>query len=250
MMTSEIKYRLDEYIIVERAGVFLTWVSHIAIGAQLTGRCSIFGNILVIGPQEHEEAGFLKLEFDEQLRKLPAWTKTTYYCLASSIRKIGTGQSLAHELKIHPHILKIDVVDRDIKGPGSFRLGRYRIIIDGNNIIAWQSIGELNRTIGGKCAIESGVLFLGQNEIESDDAQSRRGFFSCQKLLPQWIKLLHGDSMDLSGFVGNQDPGNLMRQLGSQRALRLVWVTTYQLFRVKNSEKKGPPSLGYQVPSG
>jgi len=188
MMTSEIKYRLDEYIITERAGVFLTSVSHIAIGAQLSRRCSIIGNILVIGPQEHEEAGFLKLEFDEQLRKLPAWTKTTYYCLASSIRRVGTGQSLAHELKIPPHILKIDVVDRDIKGPGSFRLGRYRIIINGNNIIAWQSIGELNRTIGGKCAIESGILFLGQKEIESDDGQSRRGFFSCQKLLPQWDK--------------------------------------------------------------
>jgi len=188
MMTSEIKYRLDEYIIIEGGGVFLTWVSHIAIGAQLSGRCFIIGNILVIGPQKHEEAGFLKLEFYEQLRKLPAWTKTTYYCLASSIRKVDTGQSFAHELKVHPYILKIDMVATDIKGPGSFRLGRYKIIIDGNNIIAWQSIGELNRTISGKCAIESGILFIGRKEIESDDGQSRRGFFSCQKLLPQWDK--------------------------------------------------------------
>ena len=67
MMTSEIKYRLDEYIIVERAGVFLTWVSHIAIGAQLTGRCSIFGNILVIGPQELRSA--LELGQNRFLRK-------------------------------------------------------------------------------------------------------------------------------------------------------------------------------------
>ena len=188
MMTSEIKYRLDEYIIIERGGVFLTWVSHIAIGEQLSGRCFIIGNILVIGPQKHEKAGFLKLEFNEQLRKLPTWTKTTYYCHASSIRKVDTGQSLARELKVHPYIPKIDTVAKDIKGPGSFRLGRYKIIADGNSAISWQSMGALNRTINGKCVIESGILFIGQKEIESDDGQSRRGFFECQKILPQWDK--------------------------------------------------------------
>lgn len=84
--------------------------------------------------------------------------------------------------------MKIDVMATGIKGPGSFRLGRYKIIIDGNNMISWQCIGKLNRTISGKCIIESGILFIGQKEIESDDGQSRRGFFSCQKLLPQWDK--------------------------------------------------------------
>jgi hypothetical protein len=187
-MTNEIKYRLDDYIIIERDGVFLTWESHIALGAQLSGICLIIGNILVIGPQKHQEAGFLKLEFNEQLRKLPAWTKTKYYCFASSIRKADTGQSLARELKVHPYMPKINMVATDIKEPGSFRLGRYKIIINGNSVISWQSIGELNRTISGKCVIESRILFIGQKESESDDGQSRSNFFACQKVLPQWNK--------------------------------------------------------------
>jgi hypothetical protein len=188
MMTNEIKYRLDEYVIIERDGVFLTWVSHVALGTQLSGISLIIGNILVIGPQKHQEAGFLKLEFNEQLRKLPAWTKTKYYCLASSIRKADTGQSLAHELKVHPYIPRINMVATDIKDPGSFRLGRYKIIVNGNSVISWQSFGEFNRTISGKCVIESGILFIGRKEIESDDGQSRRDFFASQKLLPQWDK--------------------------------------------------------------
>ena len=174
---------------MEQGGVFLTWISHIALGAQLSGRCFILGNILVIEPQEREEeAGFLKLEFYEQLRKLPAWTKTTYYCFASSIRKIDTGRSLARESKVRPYIPKIDMTAAEIIGSGSFRLGRYRIIVDGNNVISWQSIGELNRIVSGKCVIESGIIFIGQKEIESDNGQDRREFFAGQRVLPQWNK--------------------------------------------------------------
>ena len=92
MMIDEIKYRLGEFIIIEHRGVLLTWVTHIALGAQRSGRCFIFGNILVIGPWDREEAGYLILEFHEHLMKLPAWNKTSYYCFASSLRKVGTEQ--------------------------------------------------------------------------------------------------------------------------------------------------------------
>ena len=108
MTTSEIKYRLGEYVIIEHGGILLTWVSHTAIGAQLSGRCFIIGNILVFGPTEHEEAGFLILEFFEQLMKLPAWIKTTYYCFVSSLRKVGMEQSILGDLIEHPYIPKID----------------------------------------------------------------------------------------------------------------------------------------------
>jgi hypothetical protein len=187
-MTSEIKYRLGEYIIIEHGGFLLTWESHIALGAQLSGRCFIIGNILVIGPKEHEEAGYLSLEFYEQLNKLPAWTKTSYYCFASGIRKVGTGQSVMNDLIEHPYISEIKKEPGNIKEHGSFRLGRYEITVDRNGLISWQTIGKLNRTISGKCVVESGILFIGPEEIELDNGQSRRDFFAGLKLLTQWDK--------------------------------------------------------------
>ena len=177
MMTNEIKYRLSKYIIIEHGGIVLTWVSHTALGAQRSGRCFIIGNILVIGPKEHEEAGFLILEFHEQLMKLPAWAKTTFYCFASTIRKVDTEQSIMNDLIEHPYIPKIDKEAVKTKGSGTFRLGRYKINVDESSIISWQTIGELNRIISGKCFTESGILFIGPKENEFEDGQGRRNIF-------------------------------------------------------------------------
>jgi len=188
MMTHEIKYRLGEYVIIEHGDILLTWVSHAALGAQLSGRCFIIGNILLIGPKEHEKAGFLKLEFHEHLMKLPPWVKTTFYCFASSILKFDTGQSIINDLKQHTYIHKKDNEAVDTKDPGIFRLGRYKITVDRNNIISWQTIGEVNRIISGRCITESGIFFIGPKENEYEDGQSRRDFFAGQKLLRQWNK--------------------------------------------------------------
>jgi hypothetical protein len=188
MLIKEIKYRLGEYIIIEHGSVLLTWVSHIALGAQRSGKCFIIGNILVIGNCDHEEAGYLKLEFHEHLIKLPVWKKTRYYCFASSLRKVGTEQSLTSDLIEQLSIEKIDMEVITIAGSSTFRLGRYEITVNESSIISWQTIGELNRTIGGTCITESGILFIGPKEVELDEGQSRQKFLAGLKLLPQWDK--------------------------------------------------------------
>ena len=188
MLTNEIKYRLGDFIIIEHSGVLLTWVTHIALGAQRSGRCFIVGNILLIGSLDREESGYLKLEFHEQLMKLPPWNKTRYYCFASSLRKVGPEQSLARYLREYLTIDNIGTESVNINAPGTFRLERYKISVGENSIISWQTIGELNRTISGKCLIESGILFIGPKENELDEGQSRKIFFNELKLLPQWDK--------------------------------------------------------------
>jgi len=188
MLINENKYRLGELIIIEHSGVLLTWVTHIALGDQRSGKCFIIGNILVIGPWDHEEAGYLKLEFHEHLMKLPAWNKTRYYCFASGLWKVGTKQSLTSYLIEQ---LSIDIIDMravNITLPSTFRLGRYKITVGENSIISWQTLRELNRTIGGTCFTESGILFIGPKENELDEGQSRKIFFNGLKLLPQWDK--------------------------------------------------------------
>jgi hypothetical protein len=188
MLINEIKYRLGEFIIIEHSEVLLTWVTHIALGAQRSGRCFIIGNILVIGPLEGEEAGYLKLEFHEHLMKLPAWNKTRYYCFASSLRKVGTEQSLSSYLTEQLSIDKIGMEAVNINVPSTFRLGRYKITVGENSIISWQTIGELNRTVGGTCFTESGILFIGPKEDELDEGHSRKKFLNGLNLLPQWDK--------------------------------------------------------------
>ena len=188
MLLNEIKYRLGEFIIIEHSGVLLTWVTHIALGAQRSGRCYIVSNILVIGSLDREEAGFLKLEFHEQLMKLQPWDKTRYYCFASSLRKVGTEQPLTSYFTEQLSVDKIGIEAVNINVPSKFRLDRYRITVNENSIILWQTIGELNRTIGGRCFTESGILFIGPKENELDEGQSRKIFFNELKLLPQWDK--------------------------------------------------------------
>ena len=188
MLTNEIKYRLGDFIIIEHSGVLLTWVTHIALGAQRSGRCFILGNILLIGSLDREEAGFLKLEYHEHLMKLPPWDKTRYYCFASSLRTVGQEQSLAGYLKKHLAIDKIGTESVNITAPGTFRLDRYKITVGESSNISWQTIGELNRTISGKCFTESGILFIGPKKNELDEEQRRKIFFNELKLLSHWDK--------------------------------------------------------------
>ena len=187
MLKNEINYRLDEFIIIERSGVVLTWVKHMPFGGQRSGQCYSLGSILVLLPWDHEEPGYLKLEFHEYSMKLPRWTKTHYYCFASTLRQVGIAQGLSTEVirqiaggKSSNEIVKV-------AEPRSFQLGRYKIIIHKSNIISWLTIGGSNKTIGGTCFIESDIIFLGPQENESDTKQ-RRLFFAELRLLPPWDK--------------------------------------------------------------
>jgi hypothetical protein len=226
MLINDIKYRLGDFIIIEHSGVLLTWVTHIALGAQRSGRCFILGNILLIGSLDREEAGYLKLEFHEHLMKLPPWNNTRYYCFASSLRKVGTKQSLASYLREQLPIDKIRMESVNITAPGIYRLDRYKIAVSENSIISWKTIGELNRTIGGKCFTESGILFIGPQENELDDGQSRKIFFNELKLLAKLDKTFawgHYGSLRIC-----EDP----RQKKSDKA---IWKPKYMKTYLNNN---------------
>jgi len=226
MLMNEIKYRLGEFIIVEHSGVLLTWVTHIALGAQRSGRCFIVGNILLIGSLDREEAGFLKLEFNEHLMKLPTWDKTRYYCFASSLRKVGTEQNLASYLKEQLSIDKIGMESVNITGLRTFRLDRYKINVGENSIISWQTIGELNRTIGGRCFTESGILFIGPKENELDEAQSRKIFLKELKLLPQWDKTF---------AWGHYRTLRICEESKARKSYKAIWKPEYMKTYITNN---------------
>jgi len=183
------KYRLEEFIITEYDKFLFTWEMHIAIGAQRSGNCFIIGDILVIGHWNHEEAGYLILEFHEQLMKLPVWNKTRYYCLSSSLRDVNTGQKLSNYFnRQQVKEDKISIGPVKIPESGIFRLGRYKIIVEENSNVSYQTYEGLNKTIGGRCVTESGILFIGSKEYDLYESQSKKEWISRLKLLSQWDK--------------------------------------------------------------
>jgi hypothetical protein len=98
-MARELSYKLGRYKITEAFGGGLWWESHHGVGSLKKGKCTIEGSILILGPSEIEEPGFLKREFVEHLDKLPNWDKTKYYCLSHSIHKCRTGGGYLLKIK-------------------------------------------------------------------------------------------------------------------------------------------------------
>ncbi|MBU0946601.1 MAG: hypothetical protein KKE53_19420, partial [Proteobacteria bacterium] len=150
----------------------------------------------------------LKWEFHEYSMQLPRWTKTHYYCFASSLCQVGIAQGLSTEAI--RQIAGGESSHELVKVPesGSFQLNRYKITVHKNHIISWLTIGGLNKTIGGTCFIESDIIFIGPQENESDTKQ-RRHFFAELKLLPLWDKTVawgHAGSLKICNKFKNKKP--------------------------------------------
>ena len=186
MMMNESIYRLGEYLIREYENGLLRWETHFNFGVQRSGKCYIFGNILILGNWSHEESGYLQLEFSELLQKLPVWNGTHYYCFASELSDVSTGQSLMNDFLERYIALTRSTGSKPLMNmsPGMFRLGRYQITVNDNGEVSWQTYGGLNRVVGGRCVFESGILFMDEQEYEGD--QSKREFLKKLTQLPKW----------------------------------------------------------------
>jgi hypothetical protein len=185
-MRHENIYRLGEYLITEYENGLLRWETHFNFGVQRSGKCYIFGNILILGNWSNEESGYLQLEFSELLQKLPLWNSTHYYCFASELLDVSTGQSLMNDFLERYIALTRSTSSKPLMNmsPEMFRLGRYQITIDDNGKVSWQTYGGLNRVVGGQCVFESGIIFMDEQEYEGD--QSKREFLKKLTQLPKW----------------------------------------------------------------
>jgi hypothetical protein len=188
-MQIKASYRLRSYRITEYETGGLWWETHFDFGRQRSGECLIHGNILILKPWSNEKDGLLIGEFLDQLKKLPSWDKTFYYCFFSELLDVKAGQRLTAEL------LKQTFFREDtrppgtgrLKGsqPGSYRIDRYRITIDTEGTVSWQTSKDMNRIIGGQGIIESGILFLGPM-VGGELKQNKQEFLYHLSRLPQW----------------------------------------------------------------
>lgn len=183
------EYRLGEHILIEHSHILLTWLLQFPMGAQRSGKCYVVGNILVILPWYRHDPGYLRMEFNYHLRKLPVWHKTTFYSFASKLHQVIGGSALTSDMV---ELLASNAINLDLSKkiePGTFRLGRYKIKADNDNALSWQALGLNNRVLCGKCFLESGILLLGPT-IEELNPIIRKSFYSELKLLPHWTNTL------------------------------------------------------------
>jgi hypothetical protein len=172
-------YKLNEYRIIEDETGQLRWETYHAFGVQWWGMRFIFEDILIIGPCSHEEVGYLKGDFLDRLKELPFWNKTKFYCFASELLDVSSGQSLDQVWTDHKPLTQglgrtPAQAPRD-EPPGTFRLGKYRITVTLNGQVSWKTSERMNRVVGGQCTIQSGVLLIGSKEYEKGG--QKRGEF-------------------------------------------------------------------------
>ncbi len=182
-------YRLRSYRISEyETGVFW-WETHFDFGRQRSGECFILGNILILKPWSDERDGLLIGEFLDQLKKLPVWDRTLYYCFASELLDIKTGRKPTADrfTQLSPRINTQQPETEELKSliPGSYRIDRYRIAINTEGTVSWQTSKDMDRIIGGEGLIESGILFLGPM-VGGEIKQNKQEFLYHLSRLPQW----------------------------------------------------------------
>jgi hypothetical protein len=91
-MTEDRFYKLGQYKIIEKHNGALCWESYGGFSSVKGGKCFIEGDILFLVSGETKEHGYLFLEFQEHLNKLPRWEKTRYYSPSYTIYSCKTGR--------------------------------------------------------------------------------------------------------------------------------------------------------------
>jgi hypothetical protein len=195
-------YRLGERKIIEADNGALWWEAHSGLGALRRGKCSIKENILLIGPGESVEPGFLKREFLDRLQEFPQWESTGYFCSGYSIHECQTCRKLTEKEiagwagnRTHP-MRNVELPQRPLgketssEGPDpatlvSYKLGQYEIKKKTDGQVWWKTYSGCGSLREGRCIIAGEILFLGAAESEEPN-HLKQSFFEHLSQLLQW----------------------------------------------------------------
>jgi hypothetical protein len=207
----KLSYRLGQYKIIENENGDLWWECYAHFATTNSGKCFVAGNILFLEPYSKiSEPGYLLLEYNELLNKLPQWEKTKYYCSTYTIRSCKTIRTPpSNEISSRPRSQTKTVtnsVTTEVSGSGgikpkqsdetnsiSYRLAQYEIIENESGELWWKAHAGLGRLRHGKCFIEDGMLFIGASgkadlKKPGESGFLRREFLKHLNQLPKWEK--------------------------------------------------------------
>jgi len=194
-----VSYKLNQYKIVALDHGELYWETYASFARTMSGKCFIKGKILFMSPYDDiSEPGFLIMEYNQFLEKLPRWAMTEYYCCNYTIKTSSDGKALtkdemlkwSRDLTQHPgDEIKNNATECPEENPAiaSYKLGRYEIAEHEKGGLVWKIHTGLDRLKTGECFIEGDVIFIGDGKtiapgvLKSDDMKSLAE-------LPQWTK--------------------------------------------------------------
>ena len=192
-MTNDSSYRLGNYRITVSDDILVRWERHVPLAMARSGKCFLFGDVLIIGSKFSDEDGFQIGEFLDSVRKLPPWTRTRFYCFEGELFDCATGHALAEEA-LEPFssfagMNRSTPFCADGVSSGTYRLGHNQITVAADHAIVWDAYGDLDRIVSGSCRIESGILIFGPQEYDKQGL-GKQEFLDALSRLPQWDKTM------------------------------------------------------------
>lgn len=193
-------YQLGEHKIIESDNGALWWEAHAGLGAVQSGKCYLKGDILLLGPGESEEPGYLKREFLEKLKRFPKWDRTRYFCSNFFIHDCQSGkklteseisewsgrQSTSHkDSSPGPFVESLPSEGLDPAAEISHKLGQHEITRKVNGQIWWKTYSGSGSLREGRCVVAGEILFLGTGATE-ESGNLKHAFLERLKQLPQW----------------------------------------------------------------
>ena len=120
-------YQLGRYKIIEAESGELRWNTCTHLDRLKVGRGFIDGKILFVNGKIIEESGFSKREFFNQLKQLPKWEKTPYYCTNYTLKpcqttKVFTGKQYGRSFReCFKYVRDSISTDRKAQGRKTFK---------------------------------------------------------------------------------------------------------------------------------
>ena len=102
-VTEDAVYRLKQYEITAKTDGQIIWKTNSGLNTIVVGNCFILENILFIGSQLYERFNLSKGQFLANLRQLPKWDQTEYFCKRLSLHESKTGKKVQEGRKRWPH---------------------------------------------------------------------------------------------------------------------------------------------------
>jgi hypothetical protein len=123
--TRDVAFMLQRYEIIKKANGQIVWKTHAGPNTVSAGNCIILEDILFIVSRQNEQSTMSKRQFLSNLRQLPKWDQTRYYCSKLSLHDCKTGNRLLKKSKRWPgerRTTKTHTVGKEYKSRIKFKL--------------------------------------------------------------------------------------------------------------------------------
>ena len=95
--TEDVAFRLQRYEIIKKTNGQIVWKTDTGPNTVSGGNCIILEDILFIVLWQNEQTNLNKQQFLANLKQLPEWNQTKYYCPKLSLHDCKTGNSIQEE---------------------------------------------------------------------------------------------------------------------------------------------------------